>query len=835
MFARASSLVLMGMILFSSTYAQPDNPAYLFEPWLRMGGPPGGVGYDIRMRPDSASVMYVTDSGAGIFKSIDGGDSWVAVNDSIDLSPDTGVQVFCATVDPHDPNTVWIGTQFTAQIYRSTNGGQSWHRRDSGIIPVPGEHSVRGITVDPSDPNTVYAGLEEPLASSDGISRTKGEVYKSTDAGLSWNRIWHGQNLARYIWVDPQDSQRLYVSTGIFDRNAANSDSIGEGGSVGILRSTTGGTTWTVLDSSNGLGGTVCPSLFMNPHNSKTLLAAISGQEGVIQQAGAFVTRDGGDTWQLSYPMGTAEAVEIAESDTTVWYVASVNLICRSDDAGGTWNEYPMETAHRGAGTPIDLQVDPINPYRVFVNSYGGGNMMSIDGGETWVDASRGYTGAAILGIAASPLYDRDVLAGANNATWLSDDGGETWRGTGIPGSVSSGAVRIVSHKIGPSSAYTLATGGFDDGNVYRSTNFGMHWESSLVIDLEAFEQGAGVPPETRYGARAFAVAPSNTQKVYVGYSERSAVLFSWGEYQGTSPGFFRSFDGGVTWAQVQNVPFDTVSVLTLAVHPFDEGIIYASSMNGVYRSVTGGDSWEHLDSLETVVPLYPTEGLPPIYVVAIDPLDPDVIYAGSPRGGVFRSDDSGATWVAAGQGMDPNEEIADILPDPNRPGVIYASARNSRVFVSIDRAQNWQILDEGYPIGSGGGQLALSEDGSVLYAGTGTSGVFRLGNPDLVTAVGDPVPTHHRFDLAQNYPNPLNSDTAIRYTLRENSQVKLLIVNVKGEKIATLVNERQAPGTYSVRWDGRMADGVSVASGVYFYRLAVDGQASARKMVVLR
>jgi photosystem II stability/assembly factor-like uncharacterized protein len=505
--------------------------------------------------------------------------------------------VFCATIDPHDSNTVWVGTQFTAQIYRSTDGGESWHRRDDGIIPISGEHSVRGITVDPNNQNIVYAGLEEGVPTTDGISRSMGEVYKSVNAGATWERIWHGDNLARYIWVDPRNSERLYVSTGIFDRNAANSDSIGEGGGVGILRSDNWGVTWTVLDTTRGLGGLFCPSLFMHPENPDVLLAAISGVEGGAPAPGAYVSRDGGDAWSLSYPMGSAEVVEIAPSDTSVWYVAAKDVICRSDNAGQTWFEYPMRTANRGSGTPIDLQVDPRNPFRLFVNTYNGGNMVSIDGGESWVDASSGYTGAAIRSVGVSPDDDLKVLAGANITTWISDDGGSTWRGNGVVGA----ALRIVSYTTGDSTI-TLAAGGFDDGGVYRRSNFGANWDSIQVVDLDAFEQGAGVPPETRYGAQALVVALSNPQKVYLGYSERAALLQSWGEYQQTSPGLFRSMDGGINWTQVDSLPFANASIMNIAVDPADESILYATTMAGVYRSTTGGDSWDHLHSLETVV-----------------------------------------------------------------------------------------------------------------------------------------------------------------------------------------------------------------------------------------
>jgi photosystem II stability/assembly factor-like uncharacterized protein len=119
----------------------------------------------------------------------------------------------------------------------------------------------------------------------------------------------------------------------------------------------------------------------------------------------------------------------------------------------------------------------------------------------------------------------------------------------------------------------------------------------------------------------------------------------------------------------------------------------------------------------------------PSIYVVATDPFSSSVVYAGSLGSGVYRSQDDGDTWQPASAGMNPNEAIFDLLPDPNRQGVLYAASGGSGVFFSTDGAQTWQQIDEGFPTGVDS-KLALSDDGTVLYAGTGGAGVFRLGMP---------------------------------------------------------------------------------------------------------
>lgn len=93
-------------------------------------------------------------------------------------------------------------------------------------------------------------------------------------------------------------------------------------------------------------------------------------------------------------------------------------------------------------------------------------------------------------------------------------------------------------------------------------------------------------------------------------------------------------------------------------------------------------------------------------------------------------------------------------------------------------------------------------------------------------------------FLLEQNYPNPFNPTTTIAYTLepsRGGRAVRLTIHNLLGQTVRALVEETQPAGRYQVIWDGRNQQGAGVASGVYFYRLAVEGRAESRKMILLK
>jgi hypothetical protein len=86
-------------------------------------------------------------------------------------------------------------------------------------------------------------------------------------------------------------------------------------------------------------------------------------------------------------------------------------------------------------------------------------------------------------------------------------------------------------------------------------------------------------------------------------------------------------------------------------------------------------------------------------------------------------------------------------------------------------------------------------------------------------------------FSLDQNYPNPFNPSTIINYELQITNDVELSIYNSIGQKVATLVSERQSAGTYQVEWDAS-----GFPSGVYYYRLSTDaGFVKTRKLVLLK
>jgi hypothetical protein len=122
-------------------------------------------------------------------------------------------------------------------------------------------------------------------------------------------------------------------------------------------------------------------------------------------------------------------------------------------------------------------------------------------------------------------------------------------------------------------------------------------------------------------------------------------------------------------------------------------------------------------------------------------------------------------------------------------------------------------------------------QSGDNSWTTASTWGTLKLGGAAMPVGIKEqPKQVVNRFDLMQNYPNPFNPSTMISYTVTKNSNVRLTVYNVLGVKVAELVNETKAAGTYNVPFNAK-----NLASGVYFYKLESGNNVMSKKMMLLK
>jgi hypothetical protein len=114
------------------------------------------------------------------------------------------------------------------------------------------------------------------------------------------------------------------------------------------------------------------------------------------------------------------------------------------------------------------------------------------------------------------------------------------------------------------------------------------------------------------------------------------------------------------------------------------------------------------------------------------------------------------------------------------------------------------------------------STSGMILHTTT--------GGQTLVTVNNISTETPSKYSLWQNYPNPFNPTTNIKFSIIKAEQVNLIVYDIQGREVQTLVNERLKPGTYEATFDGSQ-----LTSGVYFYKLITDGFSETKKMLLIK
>ncbi len=169
------------------------------------------------------------------------------------------------------------------------------------------------------------------------------------------------------------------------------------------------------------------------------------------------------------------------------------------------------------------------------------------------------------------------------------------------------------------------------------------------------------------------------------------------------------------------------------------------------------------------------------------------------------------------------NPDLFQLRPSASANGVIYATTGENNIYAyTLDLQELW-IGDISNVNTSG---VAIGLNGLIAVAGSNKIKVYTAGN---TVSVEDEI-NLSGFALFQNYPNPFNPSTSIQYRVSSNSQVSLIVYDVLGNEVATLVNEEKPAGSYEVKFDA-----AGLSSGIYFYTLATGSFVETKKMNLLK
>jgi hypothetical protein len=313
-------------------------------------------------------------------------------------------------------------------------------------------------------------------------------------------------------------------------------------------------------------------------------------------------------------------------------------------------------------------------------------------GVEEWTSA--GPEGGIPLTLAIDPRMPEVIYAGTlAGGAFKSTTAATFWTpvNTGLPTS----SIRAIFVDPQTSTILYLANAG---AGVFKSTDGGASWGPA----------NSGLPfPSSGELANALVADPQTSTSVYLGTI--SAQL--------TAGRIFKTSDGGLSWSE--RLSTDAI-ITSLAIDRHTPAIVYASTYgNGVFKSVNAGGTWTQINSGLADFGVF-------TYVVAVDPVTPTTLYAGS-GGGVFKSTDGGTSWSASSTGI-TFPTVDAIAIDPRTPTTVYAGTYTGTagVFKSTNGGASWSPINNGLTKLS---ILSLSINPlvpAILYAGTEGGGVFK-------------------------------------------------------------------------------------------------------------
>ena len=284
--------------------------------------------FDIIVDPDNPNIVYAScgwweENSGEIYKSSDYGETWSALNNGL---PDA--QVWSLALDKRSPvqSRTLYAASYENGIDKTVDGGKHWSAVNSGL-GVNGNLQARKIYIDPNDSNILYAGFEAKIIERGrNVKTVQGGLFKSTDAGSTWNRI--DTDLPQItVWdiVIPEDDSRM-IYTAVIGGYDHTLERYFYGG---VYRSRDGGGSWELLNKGFGEAGNLkVSSVEINPADSRILYAATTDEpyHDISSGRGIFMSTDSGENWKpVNDGLGVLyfNALAVDPSDPSVIYAGS--------------------------------------------------------------------------------------------------------------------------------------------------------------------------------------------------------------------------------------------------------------------------------------------------------------------------------------------------------------------------------------------------------------------------------------------------------------------------------------------------------------------------------
>ncbi len=739
----ASMMVYLALIMGFSSHllAQEDF-------WIQTGGP-GEGGFSVAAE-NSSGHIYVVNLERSLYRSLNSGQSWEKI-----IKPN-GSELYSIVIDSAD--RIYCGT--FRGLYWSDDSGSSWQR--STQIQSP----VEALALNSDD--HIFVAVKD--------SCSYRSIYHLDNQDDIWSHILQSleifddgtEDCVLHLEIDNLNNIYCYYYS------ADSEYSMMDGT---ILRSNNNGQSWTDVEYPGGYLDGLCAG------NNGLVLAGSAGDDVLYRST------DYGDIWVglTQYPGIDAWPIAINSQGTIFASSNHPNLpgFYRSNDIGDSWdtlnfNGMPFASPralfinsedHIFAGKEIVCETD--------ISNYG--ILKSSDNCDTWVESDTGFPPNQFvhsLGINSVG----SLFALSDRKLYTSSTEGDTWEYLVCPEVDKWGEIMIDSGD----RLYLYSSA----SESYRSDNTGIDWEPLGLSNLTCMVE------------------------IYGG------VLVAH-EYVGG--GLYQSLDQGDNW-ELMDIP-TSFDVTCMSISPV--GDLLVGGVNNLYQYQSQNNTW--FDMNEPCTPKLAVSNSSGSAIFVSGYLDGECL---------FKSLDNGLSWTEISH-PSPGNQIYRLVP--NSQNELYAVICDTNqalywyhgygIYRSHDSGETWVELNEG--LSDLDVMTLIFNSEGVAFAGTSHHGVFR--SLESTTAFDDGMPILSHSLKLQTFPNPFNPVTTISYDLPEHSEVTLTVYDVTGREMVTLQNEEHPAGHYEVRWNGVDDSGNQVSTGVYFARLQAGNYSKTIKMVLLR
>ena len=654
----------------------------------------GGRSCAVAGVPGQPLTYYFGATGGGVWKTVDGGQSWESVSDGF-----FGGSIGAVAVSEWDPNVIYVGTgEKTVRgnvshgygVWKSTDAGRTWES-----IGLENSRHVGRIRIHPTNPDVVYVSAMGHLY---GPNEQRG-LFRSTDGGATWEKILYVSDEVGCVdmAMDPTNPRILYASFWRVLRTPYSLESGGEGSSM--WKSTDGGDTWTEITRNDGLPGGVIGinAMTVSPIDPDRVWAIVEADDG-----GVFRSEDGGETWRrtsddrnLRQRAWYYTRIYADTQDVDTVYVLNVQF-WRSKDGGSEFES--IDTPH---GDHHDLWIDPGDAARMVIADDGGAQV-SFDAGANWTTYHNQPT-AQFYRVSVDDSFPYRIYgAQQDNSTVRIRHRTDGWGISEFDWEPTAGGE---SGWLAPDPRnHEVVYGGSYGGYLTRLD----HRTSEI--------RAVNVWPDNPMGHGAEGMKERFQWNFPILFSRHEAgLLYTAGNrlfvtrdegqsWEAISPDLTRNDpsklgpSGGPITKDNTGVEY-YCTIFAVAEDVFEPGVIWAGSDDGlIHVTRDGGETWTD------VTP----KGLPEwiqINSIEADPHRAGGAYVAATmyksddfRPYLYKTDDYGESWKKIVRGIDEEHFTRVVRADPAREGLLYAGTETG-LYVSFDDGDHWSPLQLNLPV----------------------------------------------------------------------------------------------------------------------------------------